>query len=62
MENLKLDRVPDEGAMRMETTFVTVTGERLGAAWTVFMCLIIEEGENGISFSSGEPGWESSIG
>lgn len=62
MENLKLDRVPHEWVMRMKTTFVIVTGERLGAAWTVSMCLVIEEGEDGVSFSSGQPGWESSVG
>lgn len=62
MENLKPDRVPHEWVMHMETMFVIVTGERLGAAWTVFTCLVIEEGEDGVSFSRGQPGWESSVG
>lgn len=62
MENLKLDRVPHEWVMRMETTFVIVTGERLGAAWTVFTCVVIEGGEGGVSSPSGQPGWGSSVG
>ena len=56
MENLTLDRVPHKGVMGIETTFVTVTAEGIGAAWAVFMYLVIVEGEDGISFSSGKPG------